>query len=99
MYYFIYLLYASCMLIDVVPVSSEQPVEVDQEQLFEEEEQQPLSKEGKWLLPLHISVLYNCMTTKVYFYICYCINLLGYLVRTTSHLLSPMNNPVYKCFG
>jgi hypothetical protein len=28
----------SCVLIDIVPVSSEQPVEVDQEQVFEKEE-------------------------------------------------------------
>jgi hypothetical protein len=28
----------SCVLIDIVPVSSEQPVEVDQEQVLEEEE-------------------------------------------------------------
>jgi hypothetical protein len=28
----------SCVLIDIVPVSSKQPVEVDQEQVFEEEE-------------------------------------------------------------
>jgi hypothetical protein len=38
----------SCVLIDIVPVSSEQPVGVDQEQVFEEEEPQFLSKEGKW---------------------------------------------------
>jgi hypothetical protein len=36
----------SCVLVDIVPVSSEQPVEVDQEQVFEEE-LQCLSKEGK----------------------------------------------------
>jgi hypothetical protein len=28
----------SCVLVDIVPVSSEQSVEVDQEQVFEEEE-------------------------------------------------------------
>jgi hypothetical protein len=28
----------SCALVDIVPLSSEQPVEVDQEQVFEEEE-------------------------------------------------------------
>jgi hypothetical protein len=28
----------SCVVVDVVPVSSEQPVEVDQEKVFEEEE-------------------------------------------------------------
>jgi hypothetical protein len=39
----------SCVLVDIVPVSSEQPVEVDQEQVFEEEEPQCLSKEGKWI--------------------------------------------------
>jgi hypothetical protein len=38
----------SCVLVDIVPVSSEQPVGVDQEQVFEEEEPQCLSKEGKW---------------------------------------------------
>jgi hypothetical protein len=28
----------SCVLVDIMPVSNEQPVEVDQEQVFEEEE-------------------------------------------------------------
>jgi hypothetical protein len=28
----------SCVLVDIVPVSSEQPVEVDQEQVFEKED-------------------------------------------------------------
>jgi hypothetical protein len=41
----------SCVLVDIVPVSSEQPVGVDQEQVFEEEEPQCLSKEGKWTYP------------------------------------------------
>jgi hypothetical protein len=41
----------SCVLVDIVPVSSEQPVEADQEQVFEEEETQCLSKEGKWSSP------------------------------------------------
>lgn len=50
MYSFIYLLYASCMLVDIVPVSSEQPVQVDQEQLIEEV-QQFLGKEGKLASP------------------------------------------------
>jgi hypothetical protein len=27
----------SCVLVDIMPVSSEQPVEADQEQVFEEE--------------------------------------------------------------
>jgi hypothetical protein len=38
MYFFIYCMY-SCVLVDIVTVSSEQPVEVDQEQFFEEEPQ------------------------------------------------------------
>jgi hypothetical protein len=41
----------SCVLIDIVPVSSERPVEADQEQVFEEEEPLCLSKEGKWSSP------------------------------------------------
>jgi hypothetical protein len=52
MYDFIYcMLY--CVLIDIVPVSSDQPVGVNQEQLFEEA--QCLGKEGKWSSPLHDS--------------------------------------------
>jgi hypothetical protein len=38
----------SYVLVDIVPVSSEQPVGADQEQVFEEEEPPCLSKEGKW---------------------------------------------------
>jgi hypothetical protein len=37
-----------CVLVDIVPISSEQPVKVNQEQVFEEEESQCLNKEGKW---------------------------------------------------
>jgi hypothetical protein len=47
----------SCVLVDTVPVSSEQPIEVDQEQVFEEEEPQCLSKEGKWTSPSAYSSL------------------------------------------
>jgi hypothetical protein len=46
----------SCVFVDIVPVSSEQPVEVDQEQVFEEEEPQCLSKEGKWTSPPACSI-------------------------------------------
>jgi hypothetical protein len=45
----------SCVLVDIVPVSSEQPVGVDQEQVFEEE-LQCLSKEGKWSSPSAYSI-------------------------------------------
>jgi hypothetical protein len=41
----------SCVLVDIMPVSIEQPVGADQEQVFEEEEPQCLSKEGKWSSP------------------------------------------------
>jgi hypothetical protein len=41
----------SCVLVDIVPVLSEQPVEEDQEQVFEEEEPLCLRKEGKWSFP------------------------------------------------
>jgi hypothetical protein len=46
----------SCVLVDIVPVSSAQPVGVDQEQVFEEEEPQCLSKEGKWTSPPAYSI-------------------------------------------
>jgi hypothetical protein len=46
----------SCVLVDIVPVSSEQPVVVDQEQVFEEEEPQCLSKEGNWSSPRAYSI-------------------------------------------
>jgi hypothetical protein len=36
----------SCVLVDIVLVSSEQTVEADQEQVFEEEEPQCLSKDS-----------------------------------------------------
>jgi hypothetical protein len=45
----------SCVLVDIVPVSSEQLVGVDQEQVFEEEPQ-CLSKEGKWTSPPAYSI-------------------------------------------
>jgi hypothetical protein len=47
----------SCVLVDIVPVSSDQQVGVYQEQVFEEEEPQCLSKEGKWLSPSALSLL------------------------------------------
>jgi hypothetical protein len=40
-----------CVIIDIVPVSTEQPLGVDQEQLFEEEEDFLLVEEGKWSSP------------------------------------------------
>jgi hypothetical protein len=37
-----------CDIVDIVPVSTEQPLEVDQEQLFEEEEDFTVVEESKW---------------------------------------------------
>jgi hypothetical protein len=45
----------SCVLVDIVLVSSEQQVGADQEQVFEEEEPRCLSKEGKWTSPSEYS--------------------------------------------
>jgi hypothetical protein len=45
-----------CVLVVIVPVSSEQPVEVHQEQVFEEEPR-CLNKEGKWTSPSAYSSL------------------------------------------
>jgi hypothetical protein len=39
------------VLVDIVPVSTEQPLGVDQEQLFEEEENFLVVEEGKWSFP------------------------------------------------
>ena len=36
----------SCVIIDIVPISAEQPIGVDQEQLFEEEEYQFLEHDN-----------------------------------------------------
>jgi hypothetical protein len=62
----------SCVLVDNVPVSSEHPVGVDQEQVFGEEEPRCLSKEGKWTFPPAYSTLSHttCMITKFTFNCC-----------------------------
>ena len=57
MYCFIYLCcMLSCVLVDIVPVSTELPVGVDQEQLLEEEESEFLDEEGKWSSPPAYSI-------------------------------------------
>jgi hypothetical protein len=40
-----------CVIVDIVPDSTEQPLGVDQEQLFEEEEDFLVVEEGKWSSP------------------------------------------------
>jgi hypothetical protein len=40
-----------CEIVDIVPVSSEQPLGDDQEQLFEEEEDFTIVEDGKWSSP------------------------------------------------
>jgi hypothetical protein len=46
-----------CEIIDIVPISTEQPLGVDQEQLFEEEEDFVVVEEGKWSSPPACSIL------------------------------------------
>jgi hypothetical protein len=55
-----------CEIVDIVPVSTEQPLGVDQDPLFEEEEDFAVVEEGKWSSPptCYIFVLYNCITIK-----------------------------------
>jgi hypothetical protein len=61
----------SCVFVDIVSVSSEQPVGADQEQVFEEEEPQRLSKEGKWTSPAYSILSHTtCMITKFTFKCC-----------------------------
>jgi hypothetical protein len=44
--------YPYLTIVDIVPVSTEQPLGVDQEQLFEEEEEDfSVVEEGKWSSP------------------------------------------------
>jgi hypothetical protein len=48
-----------CVIVDIVPVSTEQPLGVDQEQLFEEEEEEDfvVIEEGKWSSPPVYSIM------------------------------------------
>jgi hypothetical protein len=46
-----------CVIVDIMPVSTEQPFGVDQEQLFEEEEDFVVVEEGKWSSPSAYSIL------------------------------------------
>jgi hypothetical protein len=58
-----------CDIVDIVFVSTEQPLEVDQEQLLKEEEDFAIVEEGKWSSPpaCSIFVLYNCIRIKFTF--------------------------------
>jgi hypothetical protein len=58
-----------CEIVDIVSVSTEPPLGVDQEQLFEEEEDFAVVEEGKWSSPLACSIfiLYNYITIKFTF--------------------------------
>jgi hypothetical protein len=46
-----------CEIVDIVTVSTEQPIRVDQEQSFEEEEDFAVVEEGKWSYPPACSIL------------------------------------------
>jgi hypothetical protein len=53
-----YLFYAFlCVFVDIVSVSTEEPVGVDREQFFEEEQSKFLGEEGKWTSPTSYSIL------------------------------------------
>jgi hypothetical protein len=58
-----------CVIIDIVPVSTKQPLGVDQEQIFEEEQDFFVVEEGKWSSPpcIFYFVLYNCIIFKLTF--------------------------------
>jgi hypothetical protein len=47
----------SCVFVDIVSVSTEEPSCVDQEQFFEEEQSEFLGEEGKWTSPPAHSIL------------------------------------------
>jgi hypothetical protein len=46
-----------CEIVDIVSVSTEQPLGVSQDQLFEEEEDFAVVEEGKWSSPPACSIL------------------------------------------
>jgi hypothetical protein len=60
-----------CDIVDIVPVSTKQPLGDDQEQMFEEQEDFAVLEEGKWSSPhaCSILVLYNCIIIKFTFMI------------------------------
>jgi hypothetical protein len=60
-----------CEIVDIVSISTEPPLGVDQEQLFEEEKDFAVIEEGKWSSPpaYSIFVLYNCIIIKFTFMI------------------------------
>jgi hypothetical protein len=60
---FLFIVCFMCEIVDIVPVSTEQPLRDDQEQLFEEEEDIAVVEEGKWSSPpaYSIFVLFNCI--------------------------------------
>jgi hypothetical protein len=60
-----------CEIVDIVPVSTKQPLGEDQEQLFKEEEDFVVVEEGKWSSPPPCSIFvpYNCITIKFTFMI------------------------------
>jgi hypothetical protein len=47
----LFIVYFMCVIVDIVPVSTEQPLGVDREQLFEEEEDFSVVEEGKCSSP------------------------------------------------
>jgi hypothetical protein len=55
-----------CEIVDIVPVSTEQPLGVNQDPLFEEEEDFAVVEEGKWYSPPACSIffIYNYITIK-----------------------------------
>jgi hypothetical protein len=60
-----------CDIVDIMPVSTEQPLGDDEEQLFEEDEDFAVVEEGKWSSPpaCSIFVLYNYIKIKFTFMI------------------------------
>jgi hypothetical protein len=73
-----------------VPVSSELPVGIDQEEPVFEEEFTQLVEEGKWLSPLHFLFLnlYHCMLKQYLLFLLLCMKLMG------KHLIKDLT----RCF-
>jgi hypothetical protein len=79
-----------CVIVDIVPVSTEQPLGVDQEKLFEEEEDFLVVEEGKWSSP---SVKFYLSYTTV------CNYGNNFLITYQAFYPQPLTQPsLNKCF-
>jgi hypothetical protein len=90
-----------CNIVDIVPVSTEQPLGDDQKQLFEEEEDFTVVEEGKWSSPHACSILsYITALQLSYFYDDIALTWREYLFKDLPRPFypDPWSTRLNKCF-